>query len=398
MRTIFSLIPRVRVNYSLKDVLCATFVSEKSEKYSQRLTKVISTLFGSQNIFLTPSGRAGLYYLLRSYPQRKVIIPAYTCSAVAQACELAGKQIVYVECSPEDFNLLPGEVEKVIDQDSILLATHQYGVPCDILSLKEICERRGAVLLEDAAASIGSRVNGQLIGTFGEGAAFSFDSTKIINVPLKGGFVVVRDPQRLLTLQSDLEHQANSMTRIAKTRLIVLGFAMALLKHPAIYALFHAVVLSRIISEEYEERRPDMRFYFTRMANWQSYIALRQFDCFDEIVAARQRNYQTLYELLSVAGAALLLPPRDCKKEWVCSRFTVRPRRNKLDFYRACISKGVDLGFSFSRLTSPQEFPISHAQATTVLNVPSYFSLSQAELKLCAFAVLESTKSNPSTE
>lgn len=189
------MIPRTKVNYTLANLSRALFVRERPSNYKSELVLWLRRYFERDNILLTPSGRGGMYFILRALLQPKVLVPAYTCAAVVEAAQLAGKEVVFVECERDGFNMCVQALAQVIDADSVVIATHQFGIPCEIESIKTMCEKHGAILVEDAAASFGTRANGTLTGVFGDVAFFSFDSAKVINVPVKGGFVLAKDPR-----------------------------------------------------------------------------------------------------------------------------------------------------------------------------------------------------------
>ena len=137
----FNLIPRVRVNYSIFDLLISLFISNKKNQYKSELSKIISQKFSTSNIILTPSGRGSLYYLLKASDIERVIIPAYTCKAVAEAIILAGKKYICVDVDNETFNLSLNELKKIeLHYNDALLATHQFGFPCDINEIMNYCD------------------------------------------------------------------------------------------------------------------------------------------------------------------------------------------------------------------------------------------------------------------
>ena len=70
----------------------------------------------------------------------------------------------------------------------MIVAQHTFGIPCDIVSIRKLCDETGIFLLEDCALSLGSGFNGQKLGTFGDAALFSTDHSKPINT-LAGGLV-----------------------------------------------------------------------------------------------------------------------------------------------------------------------------------------------------------------
>jgi dTDP-4-amino-4,6-dideoxygalactose transaminase len=74
-----------------------------------------------------------------------------------------------------------------------VLAVHLYGQTCDMVSLRDITDRRGLLLLEDAAQAHGARCYGKRAGSLGAAAAFSFYPTKNLGALGDGGAVCTND-------------------------------------------------------------------------------------------------------------------------------------------------------------------------------------------------------------
>ena len=121
---------------------------------------------------------------------------------MVEAALLAGKEILFGDSEEFGFNMAVDSLKERLNADTILLATHQFWITCDIHSMIQIAREAGAFLIEDASASFGSRINDQITGTLGDAAFFSFDSTKLVNVPLKRGFLRVSDPEVVRPLPS----------------------------------------------------------------------------------------------------------------------------------------------------------------------------------------------------
>ena len=104
----------------------------------------------------------------------EVLIPANTFIATALGVLRAGARPVLVDC--DEYHMMdPRLVEdKITARTRALLPVHLYGQIADMGSLREIADRRGLVLLEDAAQAQGARRHGHPAGSLGAAAAFSF--------------------------------------------------------------------------------------------------------------------------------------------------------------------------------------------------------------------------------
>ena len=150
-------------------------------------------------------GRVALYSILRALDLEKsdeVILPAYTCVVVPNAIRYAGAQPIYADIAPGRYNLDPRSVgDRVTSSTRALIIQHTYGIPADLASLKRIAEKYGLCLIEDCAhVLLGSKYQGELLGSFGKASFFSFQWSKPYTTGL-GGMVVTRDKELANRLQ-----------------------------------------------------------------------------------------------------------------------------------------------------------------------------------------------------
>ena len=269
------LIPRLRVNYSFGDLLRALFISEKKKVYRDKCESVLSNYYDNEEVCLTPSARDAIYEVLIRLPQETVVVPAYTCIAVVEAALLAGKKIVYTENEAVGFN---SNYLECIVPNSIVLATHQYGLPCNIEQIASKCKEVGAVLLEDCATSMGTIVNGKKTGTFGDFAVVSFNASKLLNVPPYGGVLISKDKQMIAAIQKTAQWQVGGVK--FKLKGLVRALAFVFTKNKLAYKCFHYLTMEfkgkhqRSEHETPSATKTDLYKY--RFADWQASILLLQ--------------------------------------------------------------------------------------------------------------------------
>jgi dTDP-4-amino-4,6-dideoxygalactose transaminase len=243
----------------------------------------------------------------------------------------------------------------------------------------EICHRRGALVIEDCAASLGTRIQGRLAGSFGDAAFFSFDSTKLINVPLKAGFVTVQSPEWFAELQAAFARETGPMPLFHQLRLLLLGAAYLVLECPPCYRLFHWLTLRKRFTADTSEISLERTAYYRfEVPSWQARLALRQLRGLEKIIA-RRRELHAAYQQGLAGCRSLQLPPNDASGEWSCIRFPVLAAGDKLAWYRAANRRGVDFAFSFTFLGCPGTFAQAHAVARSILDLPFYPKLTDAE-------------------
>ena len=130
-------------------------------------------------------------------PGDEVITVSHSYIATANSIRYCGAKPVFVDISPETFNLDPGLVEAAISaRTRALLCVHQIGMPCDLARLVPIAEKHSLPLIEDAACAVGSEIlwNGewQRIGkSHGDAACFSFHPRKVLSTG-DGGMITTK--------------------------------------------------------------------------------------------------------------------------------------------------------------------------------------------------------------
>lgn len=369
-----SLLPRVKVNYALGDIISA-LVSIYRRSRNEECINIISDYFHNESVLLVPSARDAIYELLIRLPQKKVIIPSYTCMVVNEAVMLSHKKIVY---ALSDLDVYNSSYLDYIDNDCIVLATHQYGLPCNIENIAQKCKEIGAVLIEDCATSLGTKVNGKLTGTFGDYAVISLNASKTLTVPPFGGILIGKDEELL----KDIEATADWIKPDLKFKVkgFVKAVAFVVTKNPYLYRIFHWLTierkgrLQRTEHETVSQEKTD--FYKYRFSDWQAYFLWKQLCILDKII--EKRKYIYAYYDTHINNPLVVKPV--LIPDAVCTRYAIRVDDRK-DFYKKCLAKGVDMDFSHCSIGCPASFEKEHKMADTVLNLPFYYELSEAEMK-----------------
>jgi perosamine synthetase len=164
-------------------------------KRLQFLEKVQS-VFKSEASFLFGSARSALYSILRSLEfedQSEVILTGFTCDVVPNAVIQAGLQPVYADINPTNYGMSPSSlVENITPKTKAVVIQHTFGIPCDVKTLLEVAKKHSLYVIEDCAVSLGTKDNGQLTGTFGDAAIFSFELSKTIT-SCRGGLLLVNN-------------------------------------------------------------------------------------------------------------------------------------------------------------------------------------------------------------
>ena len=106
-----------------------------------------------------------------------------TFSATVNPVVYEGGVPVFIDTEYDTWNMDPAALEKAFElypEVRVVVMAHLYGTPAKIEELKAVCDRHHAMLIEDAAESMGATYKGMQTGTFGKYNAISFNGNKII--------------------------------------------------------------------------------------------------------------------------------------------------------------------------------------------------------------------------
>lgn len=123
---------------------------------------------------------------------RKTLCSDMTFSATVNPLTYEGGEAVFIDTEYDTWNMDPVALKKAFEiypEVRIVVVAHLYGTPGKIDEIKAICDQHGAVIVEDAAESLGSTYKGMQTGTFGKYNCISFNGNKIITGSSGGMFL-----------------------------------------------------------------------------------------------------------------------------------------------------------------------------------------------------------------
>ncbi|MBR3783723.1 MAG: DegT/DnrJ/EryC1/StrS family aminotransferase [Bacteroidales bacterium] len=132
----------------------------------------------------------------------EVIVQSFTFCASTHPVTYLGATPVLVDSEPDNWNIDPELLEEAIRErmaktgrkPKAIVPVALYGMPYDIDRIKEIADRYGIPIVEDAVEGFGSRWKGQVVGTFGRYGVLSFNGNKMITTS-GGGALVCPDAE-----------------------------------------------------------------------------------------------------------------------------------------------------------------------------------------------------------
>jgi dTDP-4-amino-4,6-dideoxygalactose transaminase len=153
----------------------------------QELTRLLASLGQSEHCRLVSSGSIGIEIALRVLGVGngdEVILCGYDYPGNFRAVEAVGARPLLADADTHTYSLSPASVHEArSDRIKAVIVSHLYGVPAEISSLRQECDRRGWKMIEDACQVPGMRIEGRSAGSWGDIGVFSFGGSK----PLTAG-------------------------------------------------------------------------------------------------------------------------------------------------------------------------------------------------------------------
>lgn len=126
---------------------------------------------------------------------KKVFCSDMTFGATLNPVVYEGGIPVFIDTEEDSWNMDPASLEKAFEMYpdvKLVVYAELYGFPGRVDKIKEICEKHGALMIEDAAEALGASFGGKKCGSFGDYAALSYNGNKIITGS-SGGCLLTND-------------------------------------------------------------------------------------------------------------------------------------------------------------------------------------------------------------
>jgi perosamine synthetase len=353
---------------------------------------------GARHAITASYGRMAFYFVLRALqlpPGSEIVVPALTCWAVPELARVAGLRVRFADVNPATFCLDPASLEATVtDRTRVVVPTHLYGLPCDVEAILDIAGRHNLAVIEDCAHALGATYRGRPVGTFGDGAVFSFQAWKPLNCS-GGGMAVVRDAAVATRVRQQVEALPWPHEKRTANKLFV-GRLQRTFARPRVFTVtgFPVLWLSSFTGarpdvycwEKIRPLDPVPEDYLERCSNVQAALGLAGLDLLDAWTAATRSHAHAMnVALADLPGVQL---PADLpERTHVYSQYCLfAPARDAL--VRDCIRRGVDIDMQHVDvcprldLFAAERIPAPGAdRAAQAVQVPVYASLSDRQLR-----------------
>jgi dTDP-4-amino-4,6-dideoxygalactose transaminase len=165
--------------------------------YVEKFEQMFSAIMERKYCVSCANGTDSLYIAMIALgvkPGDEVIAPAHSWISTTETITQAGGEVVFCDTEVDTFTIDPKAIEAKITSKTVgIIPVHLFGQSADMDQIMAIAKKHNLWVLEDCAQAHLARYKGQLVGTFGNAASFSFYPGKNLGAMGDAGAIVTND-------------------------------------------------------------------------------------------------------------------------------------------------------------------------------------------------------------
>ena len=189
---------------AVRDTLASGWVAGQGPK-GKELEAYLKGYLRVRNVIPVNNCTAGLHLALLAIgigEGDEVIVSDYTFPATGHAVLYCGGQPRFCDVKLDTYNINPNLIEAKINENTkAIIVVHEFGLMADMEPIREIADKYGLKIIEDAACALGAQYKGEMAGSFGDIATFSFHARKNLTCG-EGGAVVTNNSKYAAYIRS----------------------------------------------------------------------------------------------------------------------------------------------------------------------------------------------------
>ena len=196
-------IPLYKIYNDDEDVSLITKIIRRGNGWAlgpeiEEFEKAISNYVGVDYCLTLNSGTSALHSSLLAYgfsSNDEIIVPSFSFISTANSVLFVGAKPIFADIEETTFGLDPNSITTKINKNTKCIIPMDYGgMSCNISEIKEVAKNNNLVLIDDAAESLGSSINGKKVGSIADLSIFSFCGNKVLTTG-EGGAIVTNSKE-----------------------------------------------------------------------------------------------------------------------------------------------------------------------------------------------------------
>jgi len=383
-------VPRFRpsLSWETMGVVFKKMFLGKDKNAINRFETLFGRYIGVQNAIAVPSGRIGLYLILKHLGLKKggeVLVPSFTYWVIPQIVSLLNLKPVFVDIDLHTCNLdISLLEEKITKNTKAIIPTHLYGLPCEMDFIVEIAKKYNLFVIEDCVQSCGAKYQNRFLGSIGEAGYFSFDITKTLSL-MGGGMITTNNEELARKIKKDVAIYS-FLTKRGVFKKILKTTAMKISTNPYIFSLlvfplirfFYRLdldIVNKIFSEKKSLSLESLKSHLKLMPpEIQCELGRRQLKVLNKRIKIRRKNGN--YLLARLKGEKNITLPVDPQKN-IFTNFPIRTAQREL-LVTKLLGKGIDVSKGY--MDALGDSPKAKILVKEILHIPIYPFLKEKEL------------------
>lgn len=183
----------------MKEAYDTNWMSTVGENINE-VERIVCEIVGCKHAVALSAGTAAIHMAVKLAgvkPGDKVFCTDMTFGATVNPVVYEGGVPVFIDTEYDTWNMDPAALEKAFElypEVKVVVLVHLYGTPAKVDEIRAICKKYGALLIEDAAESLGASYKGVQTGNFGKYNVISYNGNKIITGST-GGMLLTDDEE-----------------------------------------------------------------------------------------------------------------------------------------------------------------------------------------------------------
>jgi len=309
----------------------------------QELETRLKKTLGVKHLFFTSNGTIAIQIAIKALGLKKEIITTpFSYVATTNSILWENCKPVFADIKKDTCCIDPDLIEKKITtKTEAILATHVYGIPCDVEKIENIAKKHKLKVIYDAAHTFGAKYKGKSLASYGDVSTLSFHATKLFHT-IEGGAIITNNDKlakKIFVLRS-FGHIDDNYFEIG-----ING------KNSEFHAAMGLCLLNKVPS--FIKRRKEISERYDN--------ALLRYGIKRPFIPEKTEYNNAYYPIILKSEKDLLTVRRDLQKNEIFPRRYFYPSLNKLPFLKG------------------EKCPVSEDYAKRVLCLPLSFELSNTD-------------------
>lgn len=359
--------PFEEVIQQLQQVWDAEWLTNNGPQLRQ-LEHDLGAYMGTENLAVVGNGTLAIQIALRALDlSGEIITTPFSYVATTSSIVYEGFTPVFVDIDPATFTIDPKAIEAhITEKTTAILATHIFGIPCDVEAIEALAKKHNLKVIYDAAHCFGSTYKGRSVLSYGDISTLSMHATKLFHC-VEGGAIVVNDNEEA---KVDSVHGWVTPLRYRVDRLRNFGH-----NGPEVFdgvginaknSEFHAAM--GLVNLRYADRIMADRAHQHAVYN----AALAPIDLIRPAVNEHVGWNHSYYPVVFESEEETLAVLDGLAAQEIYARRYFYPVLNSLDY-----------------ITDKGHTPVAHSISTRILCLPLYWGLTDAEIERVASVIVE---------